>query len=336
LRSKLLIQGIDAHTEGCPIRIVTAGAGALKGATMVEKRAALMARDEFRRLVIFEPRGSFNMPAAMLVEPTSPEADIGMIIMEPDTYPPMCGHCALGVATVAVETGIVPSHEGCNIVRLDTPAGVVPARVEVANGRAVLATLEMPTSFLYRDEVVLRTDRFGEVIGAIAFGGDFYFITDAARFGLALAPEEAWDIVGVANAIRAALPQVQVEHPEKPHINQLYQIMLTAPPRTGAGTARNVVICPPQVIDRSPCGTGTAARMAYLYGLGKLRVSERIVHEGILDTAMIGSVTAEAPMTGGYKAISCTVAGRAYITGSFQYYLDPEDPFYAGYRLTGV
>jgi proline racemase len=336
VRSRLLIQGIDAHTEGCPIRIVTAGAGFLRGATMVDKRAALMERDALRRLVLFEPRGSFNMPAALLVEPTSADADVGMLIMEPDTYPPMCGHCAIGVATVAVETGIVPSREGTNIVRLDTPAGVVPARVEVVNGRAVSATLEMPTSFLYREAVVMRTERYGEVEGAIAFGGDFYFIADAARFGLTLVAEEAWDIVGVANAIRAALPQVQVQHPEKPHIKELYQIMLTAPPRTAVGTARNVVICPPQVIDRSPCGTGTASRMAYLHGTGQLGVGDRLIHEGILDTTMTGTIVAAAPMTGGYKAIACTVSGRAYITGTFQYYLDPEDPFQAGFRLTGV
>lgn len=336
MRSSLVIQGIDAHTEGCPIRVVTAGAGHLPGRTMVEKRAALMARDEFRRLVIFEPRGSFNMCAAVLVEPTSEGADIGMLIMEPDTYPPMCGHCAIGVATVAVETGLVPAQEGDNIVRLDTPAGVVPARVRMERGRAVSATLEMPTSFLYRDDVVIQTPNRGPIKGAIAFGGDFYFIADAGQFGLSLKPEEAWAIVEAANEIRAGLSAVSVQHPEQAHINEIYQIELTAPPLTPEGDGRNVVICPPQVIDRSPCGTGTASRMAYLAATGKLAVGDTFAHEGILSTRMIGTVVSEATMTGGHKAIRCTVAGRAYITGSFQYYLDPEDPFPAGYRLTGV
>lgn len=336
MRSRLIIQGIDAHTEGCPIRVVTSGFGYLRGKTMVEKRQSLMARDELRRLVIFEPRGSFNMPAAVIVEPTTEGADVGMLIMEPDTYPPMCGHCAIGVATVAVETGLVPSKDGDNIVRLDTPAGVVPARVKVRNGRAISATLEMPTSFLYRDDVVLETPNRGPIKGAIAFGGDFYFIADAAQFGLTLKAEEAWPIVEAANEIRAGLAAVSVQHPELPHVNEIYQIQLTAPPLTPEGNGRNAVICPPQVIDRSPCGTGTASRMAYLAAKGQLKPGDTFAHEGILSTRMIGTVVSEAKMTGNYKAIKCTVAGRAYITGTFQYYLDPEDPFPAGYRLTGV
>lgn len=336
MHTKTLIQGIDAHTEGCPIRVVTSGAGHLPGKTMVEKRAALMAKDEFRRLVIFEPRGSFNMCAAVLVEPTSEGADIGMLIMEPDTYPPMCGHCAIGVATVAVSTGLVAAQEGETIVRLDTPSGVVPARVQVEAGRVVSVTLEMPTSFLYKEAVTIQTDSFGPITGAVAFGGDFYFIAEASQFGLSLRPEEAWAIVGAANEIRAGLASVPVQHPEQAHINELYQIELTAPPLKPGSNGRNVVICPPQVIDRSPCGTGTAARMAFLAGTGRLNVGDSFRHEGILSTCMVGRVVSAASMTGGYKAIRCTVSGRAYITGSFQYYLDPEDPFPAGFRLTGV
>lgn len=336
MRSNLIVQGIDAHTEGCPIRVITSGAGFLPGKTMVDKRAALMARDEFRRLVIFEPRGSFNMCAAVLVEPTSEGADIGMLIMEPDTHPPMCGHCAIGVATVAVETGLVRSKEGDNIVNLDTPAGVVPARVKVERGRAISVTLEMPTSFLYQDNVVITTPNRGDIKGAIAFGGDFYFIAEAAQFGLALKPEEAWAIVEAANEIRAGLSAISVQHPEQLHINEIYQIELTAPPLTPEGNGRNVVICPPQVIDRSPCGTGTASRLAYLAAKGELQVGDTFAHEGILSTRMIGTVVSRAEIRGGHPAIKCTVAGRAYITGSFEFYLDPEDPFPAGFRLTGV
>jgi proline racemase len=137
MRSTRIIQGIDSHTAGCPLRLITSGFGPIRGRTMVEKRADLMSRDELRRLVLFEPRGSFNMPAAVLTEACSQEADIGMIIMEPDTYPPMCGHCAMAVATIAVEAGYVRASEGETTVRLDTPAGVVPARVQVECGSAV-------------------------------------------------------------------------------------------------------------------------------------------------------------------------------------------------------
>ena len=192
MRSTRIIQGIDSHTAGCPLRLITSGFGPIRGKTMVEKRADLMTRDELRRLVLFEPRGSFNMPAAVLTEACSPDADIGMIILEPDTYPPMCGHCAMAVATIAVEAGYIEAVEGETLVRLDTPVGVVPARVRVENGRAAAVTLEMPASFLYRRDVMLETPSFGRVRGDIAFGGDFYLLVEAADLGLDLSPAQAW------------------------------------------------------------------------------------------------------------------------------------------------
>lgn len=335
MRTTRIIQGIDSHTAGCPLRLVTSGFGPIRGKTMVEKRADLMRRDELRKLVILEPRGSFNMPAAVLTEACSPDADIGMIIMEPDTYPPMCGHCAMAVATIAVEAGYVDAVEGETLVRLDTPAGVVPARVRVENGRAVSVTLEMPPSFLYRDEVILRTPTYGAVKGRIAFGGDFYLLVEAADLGLDLSPARSWELVSAAAELRAAVKDVPVQHPTLPHVNEIYQIELTGP---GDGTtcdARNVVVCPPTVIDRSPCGTGTAARMAMLHGLGKLRPGETLRHAGIMDTVFTGRITGETDLAG-TKAITCTVTGSAYLTGTFNFFLDPHDPFPAGFRLTGV
>jgi proline racemase len=335
MRSTRIIQGIDSHTAGCPLRLITSGVGPLPGRTIVEKRAALMARDEFRGLVMFEPRGSFNLPAAVLVEACSEDADIGMIIMEPDSYPPMCGHCAIATATIAVEAGYVRAVEGETVVRLDTPAGVVPARVHVEGGRAVAVTLSMPESFLYRDEVRLETRSFGRVTGRIAYGGDFYLIVDAADLGLDLLPEEAWRLVQAGAELREAVQNVPVQHPLLPHVNSLYQVQLAGPARTPAGDARNVVICPPTVIDRSPCGTGTAARMAMLAGLGRMGPGDTLRHEGILDTVFQGEIL-ERIDVGGFQGIRCTVTGSAWLTGTFNFFLDPDDPFPSGLRLTGV
>ena len=334
MRSTRLIQGIDSHTAGCPLRIVTAGFGPIRGATMAAKRADLMARDEWRRLVLFEPRGSFNMPAAVLTEACSPDADIGMIILEPDTYPPMCGHCAMAVATAAVETGMVPVTEGETVVRLDTPAGVVPATVAVAGGRAVSVTLGMPPSFLYRREVTVETRTYGPVTGAIAFGGDFYLLVEAAELGLELVPERAWELVQAAAELRQGLAAHPVQHPTLPHVNEIYQIELIGP-GNGAVDGRNVVVCPPTVIDRSPCGTGTAARMAMLAARGELGPGDVFRHAGILDTVFTGRVVGTTEV-GGRQAIDCTVTGSAYVTGTFNFFLDPDDPFPAGFRLTGV
>ncbi len=335
MRSTRIIQGIDSHTAGCPLRLITSGFGPIRGKTMVEKRADLMTRDELRQLVLFEPRGSFNMPAAVLTEACSPDADIGMLILEPDTYPPMCGHCAMAVATIAVEAGYIRAVEGVTLVRLDTPAGVVPAHVKVENGRAVSVTLEMPPSFLYRRDVILDTPSFGRVRGDIAFGGDFYLLVKAADLGLDLVPEQAWQLVSAAAELRAALKDVPVQHPTLPHVNEIYQIELIGPGNGTTSDARNVVVCPPTVIDRSPCGTGTASRMAMLHGQGAMQVGDSLRHAGILDTVFTGNITGET-MLGETPAITCTVTGSAYLTGTFNFFLDPHDPFQAGFRLTGV
>ena len=335
MRSSRIIQGIDSHAGGCPLRLVTAGVGPLPGRTMVDKRASLMARDEFRRLVMFEPRGSFNMPAAVLVEPCREDADLGVIIMEPDSYPPMCGHCAIATATIAIECGYVPVVEGETLVRLDTPAGLVPARVRVERGRALAVTLSMPDSFLYEDEVVLETSSFGRVTGTIAYGGDFYLIVDAPPLGFDLAPGEAWRLVQAGAELRTALQDTHVRHPLLPHVDSLYQVQLAGPARTSNGDGRNVVICPPTVIDRSPCGTGTAARMAMLAGRGRLGPGDKLRHEGILDTVFEGEIL-ERVDVGGFSGIRCTVTGSAWLTGTFTHFLDPEDPFPAGFRLAGV
>lgn len=334
MRSTRIIQGIDSHTAGCPLRLITSGFGPIRGATMVEKRADLMTRDWLRQLVLFEPRGSFNMPAAVLTEACSPDADIGMLILEPDTYPPMCGHCAMAVATIAVEAGYIDAKEGETLVRLDTPAGVVLARVQVENGRAVAVTLEMPASFLYRRDVVVQTPSFGAVRADIAFGGDFYLIVEAADLGLTLHPDNAWKLVSAAAELRAGLKDHPVQHPTLAHVNEIYQIEIVE--RGGEVTdGKNVVVCPPTVIDRSPCGTGTASRMAMLHGKGALKPGDSFRHAGILDTVFTGRVTGET-MVGDLPAIQCTVTGSAYLTGSFNFFLDPNDPFQQGFRLTGV
>ncbi|KAA0969360.1 hypothetical protein FPY71_12450 [Aureimonas fodinaquatilis] len=335
MRTTRIIQGIDSHTAGCPLRLITAGFGPIRGKTMVEKRADLMSRDWLRQLVLFEPRGSFNMPAAVLTEACSPDADIGMIILEPDTYPPMCGHCAMAVATIAIEAGYIDSVEGENLVRLDTPAGVVPARVLVENGAAVSVTLQMPPSFLYKRDVEVETKSFGKVRGDIAFGGDFYLLVEAADLGLTLDTDSAWALVSAAAELREGLKAIPVQHPTLAHVNEIYQIEIIAGGDGVNTDAKNVVVCPPTVIDRSPCGTGTASRMAMLHGKGQLKTGDKFRHAGILDTVFTGHV-GESTKVGDLDAINCTVTGSAYLIGSFDFYLDPRDPFPQGFRLTGV
>ncbi|MCY0149648.1 proline racemase family protein [Hoeflea sp. G2-23] len=335
MQSTRIIQGIDSHTAGCPLRLITSGFGPIRGKTMVEKRADLMSRDWLRQLVLFEPRGSFNMPAAVLTEACSEDADIGMLILEPDTYPPMCGHCAMAVATIAVEAGYIEAVEGETLVRLDTPAGVVPARVKVEGGRAVSVTLEMPSSFLYRENILVDTPSFGKVRADIAFGGDFYLIVKASDLGLKIHPDQAWQIVSAAAELRAGLKDHPVQHPTMAHVNEIYQIEIIQDGDGETTDGKNAVVCPPTVIDRSPCGTGTASRMAMLAAKGELKPGDSFRHAGILDTVFTGNITG-ATTVGDIPAIACTVTGSAYLTGTFNFFLDPNDPFPAGFRLTGV
>lgn len=335
MRSSRIIQGIDSHTAGCPLRLITSGFGPIRGKTMVEKRADLMTRDWLRQLVLFEPRGSFNMPAAVLTEACSEDADIGMIILEPDTYPPMCGHCAMAVATIAVEAGYIEAQEGETLVRLDTPAGVVPAKVKVESGRAVSVKLEMPASFLYKQDILVETTSFGRVRADIAFGGDFYLIVKASDLGLEIHPDRSWEIVSAATELRAGLKDHPVQHPTLSHVNEIYQIEIIQDGDGKTTDGKNAVICPPTVIDRSPCGTGTASRMAMLAGKGKLKAGDSFRHAGILDTVFTGNITGETTV-GDLPAITCTVTGSAYLTGTFNFFLDPNDPFPSGFRLTGV
>jgi proline racemase len=302
---------------------------------MVEKRADLMKRDWLRKLVIFEPRGSFNMPAAVLTEPCSDDADIGMIILEPDTYPPMCGHCAIAVATISIEAGYLDSKEGKNLVKLDTPAGVVPASVMVKGGRAESVTLQMPDSFLYKENIELKTKTCGKIFGDIAFGGDFYLIVKASDLGISLETKNAWHLVSIASELREQLKDIPIQHPTLSHINEVYQIEIIENHATDPLKGKNVVVCPPTVIDRSPCGTGTAARMALLSGKGKMQIGQTFTHQGILDTVFYGEIVSEIKV-GNLPGINCLVTGSAYLTGSFNFYLDPEDPFPDGFRLTGV
>jgi proline racemase len=193
----------------------------------------------------------------------------------------------------------------------------------------------MPPSFLYRRDVALQTKTFGKIKGHIAFGGDFYLLVEAKDLGLELTPAQSWELVSAAAELRKALAQIPVQHPTLSNINQIYQIELIGQSGGEMADARNVVVCPPTVIDRSPCGTGTAARMAMLHGMGEMKVGDSLRHAGILDTVFTGKITGETRL-GNTAAITCTVTGNAYLTGTFNFFLDPRDPFPNGFRLTGV
>jgi proline racemase len=333
LRAARVFAAVDSHTEGMPTRVVTGGVGPLPGATMLERKAHFEAElDDLRRLLMREPRGHGAMSGAILQPPTREDADWGVLFIEVSGCLPMCGHGTIGVATVLVETGMVAVTEPETIVRLDTPAGLIEVRVEVRDGRARSVTLRNVPAFLAARDRTVQVDGWGTIPYDMAFGGNFYAIVDAAAAGVDIVPAEADRLIACGADIMAAIDAVdRPVHPLDPRISGCHHVVLHAPGRDGSD-ARAATSIHPGWLDRSPCGTGTSARLAQLHARGEIGVGEPFVSESVLGTRFTGRIVQETTV-GDLPAVVPEITGRAWITGMGQYLLDPEDPFPAGFVL---
>jgi len=329
-----MLTAIDAHTEGNPERVVTGGIPSISGRTMLEKsKYARDNLDYLRTLLVDEPRGHSNMYAALIVPPAVDEADFGVLYLEPGGYVTMCGHGTIAICTVLVETGIIEPREPETEIVLDTPAGIVRASVSVKDGRADSVTFQNVPSFLYKTDVEIDVQDVGRVKLDIAYGGNFYAILPAESVGLKVVPEYANEIIALGTKIwRSVNEQVDIQHPEEPEIDCVNYVEFSAPATHPKATMKNAVVVPPGGMDRSPCGTGTSAKMAILYTEGRLGLNEEFVHESIIGTLYYGELIEET-MAGKYQAVVPTIRGSAYITGIHQFVVDPKDPFPAGFRL---
>jgi proline racemase len=322
------IEAVDSHTEGMPTRVVTAGVEPIPGATMLERKLRFEAEmDDLRLLLMREPRGHAAMSGAILQPPTRADADMGVLFIEVSGCLPMCGHGTIGVATVLVETGMVAVTEPETVVRLDTPAGLVEARVAVADGRAREVTLRNVASFLHE-----RDRRVGPITCDIAFGGNFYAIVPAADAGVRIDPARSGELIErgreIMEAIDAEAPPV---HPEDQRISGCRHVIFHAAGANGAH-ARNATSIHPGWLDRSPCGTGTSARMAALHARGELALGEPFVNESVIGTRFTGRLVEETTV-GGRPAVVPEISGRAWVTGRGEYVLAGDDPFPAGFAL---
>jgi proline racemase/trans-L-3-hydroxyproline dehydratase len=329
-----IISAIDTHTEGNPERVVTGGIPAIPGTTMLEKsKYARDNLDHLRTLLVHEPRGHSNMYAALLIPPAREEADVGVLYLEPGGYVTMCGHGTIAVCTVMIETGMIEVREPETRILLDTPAGLVQAQVAIKAGKAESVTIQNVPSFLYKQDVALQLPGLGHIRFDIAYGGNFYAIVEADELGLEVIPENAHQLMSLGTKIwQAVNEQVDIHHPEEPQIDCINYVEFSAPATHPKATRKNAVVVPPAGMDRSPCGTGTSAKMATLHAKGKLALNEEFIHESIIGTLFYGCLVAETEV-GQFPAVVPTIRGSAHITGMQQFVVDPRDPFPAGFHL---
>jgi proline racemase len=343
------IHAYDAHACGEPGRVIVGGVPNLPGKTVLEKMQWLREHGDGLRLrMLREPRGYPAANCNLVVPPCHPDADAGYIIMEQVEYPGMSGTNTMCVVTVLLETGMLPMREPAAELTLETPAGLISVRAECAGGRVTAVAFRNVPAFATHLDAVVEVPHLGTVTVDVAYGGMFYVITDATRFGLRLTPDEGRDIVRIGEMVKSASEeQLPVVHPGQPEFRNVTIAELTAPPLGPGADARNAVVVSTGrldwdrpstwtgAIDRSPCGTGTCARMAVLHAKGQLPLDRDFRHEGVLGTIFTGRLV-ERTRVGPYDAVVPTITGRAWITGMSTYVLDPTDPFPEGFTVGDI
>ncbi|MEU7897932.1 proline racemase family protein [Nonomuraea sp. NPDC049152] len=333
MRSKRVFHAVDSHTEGMPTRVVVGGVGVIPGNSMAERRLYFREHfDHIKQLLMNEPRGHSAMSGAILQPPTRPDADWGVLFIEVSGYLPMCGHGTIGVATVLVETGMVEVVEPVTTVRLEVPAGLVVVDVAVKDGAAESVTLRNVPAYSDRLDAVVEVPGFGEVRYDLAYGGNFYAIVDLDSYKLPFDRAAKNEILAAGLATMAAINEAdEPVHREDDRIRGCHHVYFAAPGST-AEHSRHAMAIYPGWFDRSPCGTGTSARMAQLHARGELAMDTDFVNESFIGTRFVGRLVEETSV-GGSPAVVPTITGRAWVTGTAQYFLDPRDPFPEGFIL---
>ena len=327
------ITTIDSHTQGEPTRLLIGGTGELPGHTIKEKKDFFATRyDHLRQLLTREPRGHRDMFAAVVTEAVSPEAQFGLIYMDARRYPYLCGHATIGAVTTLIETGAIEAEEGDTIVTVDTPSGPLQTHALVENGSVVSVGIDMVPSFVFKTDCPLKVPGFGLVSVDLVCVGGFFAMVPAASVGVDLAGENSREVISLGMAIiDSANGQLQVYHPQRPEVNTIDVAEFYADDPAGGG-GLSVVTYGESHMDRSPCGTGTTAKMTLLHHLGRLAPGQVYRSASPLGTVFEGRIVRELTI-GEFSGIVGQVRGSATITGYHQFVLDPCDPFPQGFLL---
>ena len=332
-----MITCIDAHTAGEPVRIVTSGFPRIHGATMLERRAYVLDHlDEYRKFVMREPRGHDAMYGAILTTPATDDGDVGVLFIENGGMGTMCGHGTIGVSKVMFDTGMLPSAEGVNTLRIDAPAGRVTSYVEMRGGHVESVSFHNVPAFTLKTDVKVPVAGIGEVTADVCFGGAFYVFVEVSQIGLDVLPENVGQLTKYAMEIRETLGRMEkIAHPLEPGIDWIYGTVLMTPARPNGNDrlyTKNITVFGEAEVDRSPCGTGTSARMAQLYARGMLRPGMTLENHSVIDTVFEGTIVEETKVAD-LQAIVPRISGNAYIMGFNQLVLEPGDPMPEGFRI---
>lgn len=341
LQFSRMISTIDAHTAGEPLRIITAGFPPLKGRTILEKRRYVREHyDHLRTFLMLEPRGHSGMYGCLVTPPASDDGDFGVLFMHNEGYSTMCGHGIIAITKVAVETGMVDVRPGetRREIKIDSPAGRITAFAEIRDGKAERVSFYNVPSFVYAEKIQVPVRSIGEVAVDIAFGGAFYVFVEAETLGLQVVPEQTDALVRLGMEIKyKVMEMMEIVHPEEPELRGIYGTIITdgvGGDESGNLVSKNVTIFADAQIDRSPTGTGTAARVALLHNKGVLQRGMVLTNKSIIDTVFEGRINGFTKV-GSYGAVIPEVSGTAQIMGFHQFVLEAGDPLPQGFRITG-
>ena len=334
MRAERVIHVVGCHAGGEVGNVVVGGVLPPPGETVFEQMQALARDDSLRRLLLREPRGSVAVHANLIVPSTRDDCAAGFIVMEPTEYPAMSGSNAICVATVLLETGMVPMAEPETVLRLEAPAGVVEMTARCAGGRCESIELTNVPCFADRLDASLEVEGLGTLTVDIAFGGMWYAIADAQALGFALHPSEARELSRTGEAIRrAAREQLPCAHPENADISGVSIVQIAEPWRGVGEVTKNAVVVAPGRLDRSATGTGLSARLAVLHARGAMQAGDAMTHASVIGSTFDGRIVRETTVAG-RPAIVPAIRGSAWITGTTQVIVDPTDPFPEGYLLS--
>jgi proline racemase len=329
-----IISTVDLHTAGEPVRAIIGGIQFIPGKTMEEKQQFFSREMDFvRTTLLHEPRGHKDMCGAVMTQPLSRGAHFGLIFFDGRGYLDMCGHSTMGVATAVIELGMFVKEEPITYLSIDTPAGLVKAKVHVEEGQVRSVTIRNVASFLFAKDIEIEIPGIGGVKVDIAFGGNFFALVDVTDLHLTIEKGKIDRLIEAGLKIREAVnAKIKIRHPIAKHITGVGLTEIYGKTKNPQAQARNVVIFGNGQFDRSPCGTGTSAKLAALYARGQIGMNEPFIYESIIDTLFEGKIV-EVTKVGQFDTIIPEIKGSAYVTGFNQFVVDSEDPIKHGFQL---